>query len=308
MASNNSNESACTICRRTGDTIKHFGISAALLTPFQSNGSIDTPLLCAHANQLLAQGVQGVTLFGTTGEGASIGEQERSATIAAAITSGIESARMTVGLCGNAIDDIVRQIRQSVDLGITDFLLLPPFYFKDVAEDALRDWHMRLFDEADPRAMFILYHIPQITHVPLSHDLVMRLRHDAPDKVIAIKDSSGVWDNTRALIDSGDIPVLVGDERLLHKAAALGAAGSICGMANLCPDRVRAVFDTHKEDKKLSSEVDLIVSEPVIPALKLAMAQISSNAAWEYIRPPLQALTGTARTKILAAYPGEVFA
>lgn len=247
---------------------------------------------------MLKNGVNGVTLFGTTGEGASIGLSERSDAVAEMIKSGVSPDVMTLGLCASAIADVLDQIDQGVALGVTRFLLLPPFYFNGLEDAGLFEWHSKLFEQADPRATFILYHIPQITQVPLSVKLVMQLRKAFPKRVIAIKDSAGKWDNTKALLETGDIPVLVGDERLLHKAAAMGAVGSICGMANLYPQRVRTLFDTQTEDANLSSDVDLIVSVPVIPALKQVMVAMTGNASWGNLRAPLQPLSGEARAAI----------
>lgn len=288
----------------TEPTIAHFGISTALLTPFHADGSLNLTLYCTHATTMLHNGVQGVTLFGTTGEGASIGLDERSDAIAALIDSGISVDVMTLGLCASAITDVLAQIKQGIAFGVTQFLLLPPFYFTDLDDAGLFDWHAKLFELADRRAKFILYHIPQITQVPLSVDLVIRLRTAYPDRVVAIKDSSGNWDNTKALIETGKIPVLVGDERLLHKAAAMGAAGSICGVANLYPQRMGTLFATQTEDTDLSTDVDFIVSVPVIPALKQIMVAITGDASWGNLRAPLQPLSGEARAKISARFSG----
>lgn len=257
---------------------------------------------------MLKNGANGVTPFGTTGEGASIAFGERSGAISALIESGVPVEKMTLGLCGSAIGDVVSQVQQGVAFGITGFLLLPPFYFKGLGDAGLFEWHAKLFQATDSKARFILYHIPQVTQVPLSIDLVKRLQKAFPDRVLAVKDSAGQWDNTEALLDSGEIPVLVGDERLLHKAAAMGGAGSICGLANLYPQRMRTLFDTQIEDSALSSDVDLVVSVPVIPALKQAMVSKTGNAGWAHVRAPLQALTGEAHAAIAARFPERVTA
>jgi len=208
---------------------------------------------------------------------------------------------MTLGVYACAAADAVAQVRQAVDLGVTRFLLLPPFYFKGVEDAGLYDWHAQVFAAVDPAARFILYHIPQVTQVPLSADLILRLAAAFPDRVVAVKDSAGIWDDTRVLIDSGRVPVLVGDERLLHRAAALGAAGSICGMANLHPERMIAIFETRAEDPALTSEVSVIVSHPVIPALKAAMVARTGNPDWAHLRAPLTPVAEAARAAIVAA-------
>ncbi|MEP2093918.1 MAG: dihydrodipicolinate synthase family protein [Paracoccaceae bacterium] len=282
--------------------IAPFGISTALLTPFHSDGRINHALFSQHAKHLLENGPDGVTLFGTTGEGASIGFDERQSAIQRMIDSGIAPAQMTLGLCASAIADVNLQVQQGIASGITEFLLLPPFYFKGLDDEGLYDWHARLFKVADPSARFILYHIPQITEVPLSFDLIMRLRSGFPKRVMALKDSAGEWKDTRAVLESKHIPVLVGDERLLHRAAAMGGAGSICGMANLYPNRLRLLFDTQTEDTDLSANVDLIVSHPVIPALKQAMVAMTGNPDWGHLRAPLRPLGPQAKAEIDARF------
>lgn len=269
-----------------------------MLTPFHSDGSLNLSLMCEHANIMLKNGAQGVTFFGTTGEGASVGLSERAQALSEAIACGIAPDAITLGISTSAVSDAAAQIKQGSDSGITKFLLLPPYYFKGVDDAGLFDWHKALFDVSDPSAKFILYHIPQVTQVPLSFDLIMRLKDAFPDRVFGVKDSAGQWDNTRQLLEGSGLPILVGDERLLHKAAALGAAGSICGMANLYPARMRTIFENHAEDADLSAKVDLILSVPVIPALKQAMVAMTGNPDWQYTRAPLQPLKAEARAAI----------
>ncbi len=269
---------------------------------------MNLPLFSEHAKSTLKNGADGVALFGTTGEGASIAFGERSLAISALTVGGVSKQAITLGLCGSAIGDVVAQVQQGIDFGITKFLLMPPFFFKNLGNDGLFDWHERLFAAAHHQAKFIIYHIPQVTHVPISVDLVKRLQRSFPDRILAIKDSAGQWDNTSRLLECGEIPVLVGDERLLHRAAAMGGAGSICGMGNLYPGRMQKLFGTHVEDNALSAEVDLIVSVPVIPALKQAMLSKTGDASWRNVRAPLQVLEGDELAAIKAVFPERAVA
>lgn len=270
----------------------------ALLTPFAKDGGIDGRLLGAHARNLIDRGADGVTLFGTTGEGASIGQGERAAGIRALLGAGCAPERIVLGVCATSVADAVQQVSEGIGSGITDFLLLPPFYFKGTSDDGLFEWHTELFRRADARARFILYHIPQVTGVGLSVGLVGRIVAAAPGRVLAVKDSSGDWGNAQALLDLGATTVLIGDERLLHRAVALGGGGAITGMANLYPERMKRIVETATEDASLSEEVGRIVTVPVIPALKAIMSHRSGDAAWERIRPPLQPLDARARAVV----------
>lgn len=272
-----------------------------MLTPFRADGTLHTDLLVTHAKHVLNEGVQGITLYGTTGEGASIGLDERAMGIAAVRSAQIDAQQITLGICGNSVGDAVSQVHQGLEFGVKHFLLLPPFYFPDPSDDGLFEWHARLFASVGKTAKFILYHIPQITNVSYSIELVERLNTTFPDRIAGIKDSSGDWDNAVQLLKLDSIPVLVGDERLLHRAANLGAAGSICGMSNLHPARMCRIFETQTEDRALSAQVDLILSQPVIPAIKVLMAHMKGSPEWEPVRPPLSPLDVTTKKELLDA-------
>jgi 4-hydroxy-tetrahydrodipicolinate synthase len=267
-----------------------FGISVALLTPFRADGALDTVMLGDHARNMMDAGVDGVTLFGTTGEGASVGLAERRLGIDALIAKGIDPARIVLGVYGTAVEDVAAQVEQGRASDITQFLLPPPFYFGDVSDDGLFNWFSEMFGATDAQTRFILYHIPQVTRVPLSIDLVHRIVAKFADRVAAIKDSSGVWDNAKTLLEHNKLPVLTGDERLLHRAVAMGGAGSICGMANLYPKRMLRIFETGQEDPALSAEVNYVVSHPVMATLKALMAKATNNPEWERLRAPMTPL------------------
>ncbi len=283
-----------------------FGISVALLTPFTDQGNIDTVTLKEHAQHLLSESVASVTLFGTTGEGASIGRQERKIGIEAILSAGIPAQKLVLGICATALEDAVEQVVEGRAYGVRCFLLMPPFYFKECSDNALLAWHMQLVARTDPDTQFIVYHIPQVSGVPLSVDLIGRLAVAAPNRFRAVKDSSGSWENARALLQQKAMPVLIGDERLLHRAVPHGAEGSICGFANLYPARLVRLIETATEDRALCEEVTQVVSGPVIPGLKALMAVQHNRPAWERIRLPLIPLDDDERSALLAAIHGAI--
>ena len=127
-----------------------------------------------------------------------------------------------------------------------------------------------------------------------------RLADHAGDRLRAIKDSSGSWENTSALLTT-QVPVLVGDERQLHRGIASGAVGAISGMANLYPTRMKQIVQTANADTALCEEVTRIVSMPVIPALKAIIAARNSEPTWERMRSPLTPLEVNDRQFVLGA-------
>lgn len=278
-----------------------FGISVALLTPFDTDGAIDAPQLAAHAAAVLRGGADGVTPLGTTGEGASVGLNERRGVIAALMTADIDPDAVTLGLAAANAEELLAQVAQGAEARIRRFLLPPPFYFPAPTEAGLFDWHAELFAAAPEGARFVLYHIPQVTGVPLSPALVARLHAAFPDRIAAVKDSSGDWSVAEALLRIEGLAVLIGDERQLHRAAARGAAGAITGMANLYPGRMVRILREAREDVDLSARTAAMVAHPVVPALKALLAEATGTPAWERVRPPLAPLPDGARRVLMEA-------
>jgi len=189
--------------------VTRFGISTALLTPFTEEGLVDWSLLVEHASAVLARGANSVTLFGTTGEGASISRLERLHGIEALLAAEIKPHQIILGVCASSIGDAVEQIDEGYQLGVQLFLLMPPFYFKNCGESGIFEWHTEIFSRTDSQTQFILYNIPQQSGVTLSANLVDRLHAVAPTRIFGVKDSSGSWDSAKAFLAQRKTHVLI---------------------------------------------------------------------------------------------------
>lgn len=281
--------------------MQNFGISAALVTPFDENGGLNTQALGFHAKSVLDLGADRITVFGTTGEGASIGRDERLRCLDALLDCDIAPEQIVVGLSATSIQDLRAQADAAADRGLMHLLVPPPFYFKDIEDAALFEWYataLKLFS-ADVRV--ILYHIPQVTGIPLSIDLVRRLHDSFPTQVAGIKDSSGSWANTEALLNENSLAVLVGDERQLAKAASRGCAGAISGLANVVPHRLRRMLDTGEDDAHINALVEAVVAYPVTPAIKTLVSFLHADQSWRRVRPPFSTTPETAFPKLHSA-------
>lgn len=268
---------------------KLFGISAALSTPFASNGAIDIAAATQHAAWVLEQGAGGVTLFGTTGEGASLGMHERVELLDAMIESGISVEKITTTICVSSLTDAVLQAQSFQERGINQMLVTPPFYFNGISDDALFSWFSDFIAAAlNPDLRAILYHIPQITNVPLSATLVRSLKAAFGDQILGVKDSSGEWQSASDFLDVDGLAVLVGDERQLAKAVAHGASGAISGMANLFPKRMLRLVETGQEDPQILALVNELVKHPVTAAVKALVSIVHQQPGWLNTRSPLQ--------------------
>ena len=189
------------------------GLIAPILSPFNDDLSFNQELYNELATELLSTGCSGLAPFGTTGEALSVSSAERMAAIEGLIKSGVDPKCVIpgTGLCN--LPESIALSRHAVELGCAGVMTLPPFYFKGMGDDGYFDYFEKLIDGVDhPDLKIYLYHIPQVSGVGLSIDLVKRLRAAYPDVIVGIKDSSGDWDNTRRL--------LAIEDRLEREAAA----------------------------------------------------------------------------------------
>lgn len=284
-----------------------FGLSVALATPFAEDRSIDLPRFVAHGLQSLADGCASLTVFGTTGEGASLGLTERHRALGAIVGAGVDPAtQLVVGIAASSVEDAIAQGRAGLMVGCPSFLLAPPFYFKDPGDDGLFDWLAAVLTGLGPKAgNVILYHIPQVTSVGLSVALIDRLKKAFPHQVKGVKDSSGNWENTRTLLGChGDLHILIGDERLLAQGMNLGASGTICGLANIAPDLMRRPVNGI-EEPRVAAMVELVLPFAVTAAVKALVGHRRNEpVAWSRMRAPLRSLGEAECRKLFAAIDG----
>lgn len=288
----------------TGAAGGRFGLSVALTTPFRADTSIDLERLVNHAEWCLGHGSDSVTLFGTTGEGASIGLAGRQQMLGALAGRGIAARDIVAGVAAASMHETVEQARLALDFGCKALLLAPPFYFKGVSDDGLFKWFAHVFEALGPKVRdVILYHIPSVTAVGVSPDLIARLRAAFPGVVTGVKDSSGDAANTQTLLERhGDLAILVGDERQLGAAVRKGAQGTICGMANFAPQLIRPVAIEGRDDPRVTQIVDMILALPVTPAVKALVAHRLGDPEWLHARPPLEALSAEQARQLGAAF------
>ena len=281
-----------------------FGLGCALATPVGSGGGVDSARLLAHARSCLAAGCDSLTIFGTTGEGASFGERDREAVLSAFAGGGIDPRRVSGGVLAASIEDAVSLARMSLEANCRAVLMTPPFYFKDVSDEGLYAWFAAVFDKLGAQARdVILYHIPSVTQIALSVELIERLRTQFPDVILGVKDSSGDWAYTKRLLAAHrDLIILAGDERHLAAAMRLGAQGCISGFANVGADLMLPLVREGREVTRVNRIVDEILKYPFIPAVKALIAHCTGDRGWQAVRPPLAPLGAALAGRLTAAY------
>jgi 4-hydroxy-tetrahydrodipicolinate synthase len=266
------------------------------MTPLRADRAINHARFAAHAVALLEAGCGGVTPFGTTGEGPSFSVAERTAGVDALIAGGVPAARILVSVGCAALPDAVALVRHAQDVGVWGVLLLPPFFFKGVSDAGIVDACSQVIEAtADRPLRVVLYHIPQVAVVSLSHGVIAALLRRFPKNIVAIKDSQCDRAHSLALAEAFMPPlgVHVGNELDLPALAARGSRGAVSGLANFMPrvvhrlacepDAARTAADHARVERLLG----WLGGYALIPALKAIMAAQTGDPAWLRVRAPL---------------------
>lgn len=276
------------------DAARLKGVMAAALTAFNDDLSIDTAATLAHARWLLANGCDGVLLFGTTGEGNSLSAAERMDFMDALAASDLPMDKLMMGTGCCSFTETVALTEKSLEIGIESVLMLPPFYYKSPSDDGLFAHFSRVVEDvASSRARFYLYHFPQMSAVPFSHDLIARLLAAFPGQFCGLKDSSGDFDNMQAMAKKfPGFDVFAGTERYLLDMLRAGGAGTITATGNVTSTLCGAVYanwqgaEADRLQDQLTEQRLALQNYPAAAGLKELLARESGRDGWRNLRPP----------------------
>jgi 4-hydroxy-tetrahydrodipicolinate synthase len=223
---------------------------------------------------------------------------ERIAALEALVDGGVPADRLIPGTGCAALPDTIALTKYAVSLGVQGTLTLPPYFYKPLSEEGLFTSYARVIEAVgSSRLRLYLYHIPQMTGVPITLPLIERLLRAYPGVVAGLKDSSGNWDNTASVIAAfPELETYSASESLLVRNVQAGGAGCISASANVNAGGIMdliAALGTPAEPEHLArvSEIRSIFEGiPLIPAIKAAIARRMGDPVYGVVRPPLVAL------------------
>ena len=275
------------------------GVLSPVVTPFGANLRPDASRLTRHCRWLVDQDV-GLAVFGTNSEANSLSVGEKIALLEALVEAGLPPERMMPGTGTCAFPDTVELTRTAVRLGCAGVLMLPPFYYKNVPDEGLFRSYAEVIERVgDARLKIYLYHIPPVSQIPVSLALIERLLDAYPAAIAGIKDSSGQWSNTQAMLERFQprgFDVFAGSESFLLATLRGGGAGCITATGNVNPAPIARLsrdwkaVDAERQQAALDAVRAAFQQFPMIPALKAAIAHYARDPAWAAVRPPLVAL------------------
>jgi 4-hydroxy-tetrahydrodipicolinate synthase len=266
------------------------GVFAAALTPFDQNFEPDAAKAVPYYRALLDAGLNGLNVLGTTGEAMSVGLGARRAFMEALASANLPLERVMVGTGASALADAAELTRAAFDLGFAAALVIPPFYYREIDDDAVLRYYDALFERTrPPSGRVILYNFPRMSGITFHPDLVGRLTAQFLETIAGVKDSSNDPKLEAALHERfANLAIFPGSESLLLEARESGLAGCISGSVCLWPQLAQIVWSSG--DIPSSAELArerAALGQPLIARVRERVADQLSDDSWVRSVPPL---------------------
>ncbi|HET7716810.1 MAG TPA: dihydrodipicolinate synthase family protein [Bauldia sp.] len=227
------------ISRQTEPPAVPQGVYAATITP-RRDGEVEVDLgaMLDVIDFVTSRGVNGVCLFGSTGEFLHYTAEERSRFI------GLATKRSRVPVLANishsTLDGAIAMAEEAAGAGVAGVLAMPPYFFR-YDPGSIRQFFLELAAQVTKWTPVYLYNIPVFSN-PIPLDTAVELLESGA--FAGIKDSGGDWEYLYALIrvrERVPVRVLCGDDRLFRQARQYGADAGISGVASAAPELMAAL-------------------------------------------------------------------
>ncbi len=229
------------------------GTYTAIVTPFNTDGSVDYGALRDFVQWQLANDVDGLVSVGTTGESPTLDVHEHIKVIATTVEAAGGKGRIIAGTGANSTAEAIELTRAVLGAGVDATLQVTPYYNKPNAEGLYRHFSA----VAELGLPVVLYNVPGRAGREIPLDVVVRLA--ANPNIAAIKEAAGSVDRVSAIRDACELTVLSGDDSLTLPMISVGASGVISVASNVIP-------------KEMSTLVRLALSNDLAGARELHRA------------------------------------
>lgn len=224
------------------------GIIPAIVTPMNSDETINEQELRNQVNRQIEAGVHGIFPFGTNGEAYILSEDEKVRILEIVVEETKERVPVYAGTGCISTKDTIRLSKKAKEIGADILSIITPSFAAASQEELYQ--HFKAVAEAVDMPI-VLYNIPARTGNAIAPDTVKRL--SKIENIIGVKDSSGNFDNILQYIevtrDREDFKVLSGNDSLILWTLLAGGAGGIAGCANVYPEVMVSIYENFMDDK-----------------------------------------------------------
>jgi 4-hydroxy-tetrahydrodipicolinate synthase len=261
------------------------GAFAPVSTPLTRGDRVSADALRIHLQWLAEQGLHGALILGSNGEFPSftLAERQGIAEAAARHNHGL-ALLLNIGSCA------LVEAQEMADVarlnGYMAALCPPPWYWRDAPLSGLVEFYRRILDYS--KVPVLLYHIPQVTGVAISDELLDAIGQH--ENLAGIKDSSGSEaEMDRLLPRFTPGAYFVGHDRLIARCIERKGSGSISACANVVPALVKAIYSQPQEQAKLNSVRGILEKFGLGAAVKAILRRKGIGEYWT--RPPMAPLS-----------------
>jgi 4-hydroxy-tetrahydrodipicolinate synthase len=224
------------------------GCGTALVTPFRTDESVDVAALRALVNWQIESGVDFLVPCGSTGEAATLDEEEWLLTVRTVIETAAGRVPVWAGCSSNCTRTLLRNASRLMEIhGLSAVLSANPYYNKPTQEGQFQHF-LALAKAVDPLPV-VLYNVPGRTAANLEPETIVRLVEAAPN-IQAVKEASGKLPQIAQLVHSlpSDFKVFSGDDNLALASLGVGVKGLISVASNEIPAEVSRMVHAALQD------------------------------------------------------------
>ncbi|TYP99381.1 4-hydroxy-tetrahydrodipicolinate synthase [Tenacibaculum adriaticum] len=279
------------------------GTGVALVTPFNEDKTIDFEGLERLVNYQIENGINYLVVLGTTGEPATLTQEEKEAVKAKIIEVNKDRLPLVIGIGGNNTTAVVEEIKSTDLSDFAGILSVSPYYNKPTQEGIYQ--HFKTIAETTDKPI-ILYNVPGRTASNMSTDVIVRLANDF-DNIIAVKEAKG--DMVQAMKIIQNVPegflVISGDDMIALPMTLAGGAGVISVIGEGLPKefskmiqlglqgKVKEAYELHY---KVADSIDLIFAEGNPAGIKAML--LKKGICQDQVRLPLVKASEELQTEI----------
>lgn len=284
-------------------TTQHFGrVITAMVTPFLPDGGVDLDGACELAAWLTRDGHNdGLVVSGTTGEASTTSDREKTDILTAVLGAVPSGVRVIAGVGTNDTRHSVELARAAEAAGAHGLLAVTPYYSKP-SQDGIAAHFRAIADSTGLPVM--LYDIPGRAGTALEPATLIELA--AHERILAVKDAKGDLEASSWVMRESALSYYSGDDVMNLPLGALGAVGAVSVVGHFAADRIRRLFDAHRDGDPAVARAEHEALLPVIRAVFRAQAAVTVKAALAAlgrpagpVRPPLAGLRPDERERLV---------
>ena len=246
-----------------------------MVTPFQSDGSVNFPSARRLAHHLIDTGSDGIVICGTTGEGPTVSDREKLDLMDAISEEVGDSACIVANTGTYDTHHSVALTRAALETGVDAFLAVTPYYNKPPRAGIIA--HFTAIAEAADGRPVIIYNIPQRVVVNLAPDLLADLGR-IPN-VVAVKQATADLDQARAIVSDTGLMLYAGNDDLLCPFLELGGKGGVCVASHVAGAQMRAMVEHARRGDMVAARAQDDALHDLYAALAVTTNPIPVKAA-----------------------------